>query len=304
MNSPTRDSAFKKVKIEDNITTFPKDSPPIEIIKKYIEQYIEKGSINECIINLCIISLGMGLLEIPQKAEYLGLFIIPIIIIIYGVINYWTFMVLTDAARKYKVNKYEYLIAAMFNPYFTKFFVIMMFLGLLGSIIFFQVMLYKFFGGIYNEIFSYGFVNMDIFSRGSFWTERETRLIVCYSTAIFILVPLCLFKTFSQLRFITAFGVFAVFLVIFIVVIQFPGFYYYNIFERRMRINYLDYSQGFAHDLKFISSIYTIIYAYECHAGIFPVISSLSDPTKERVNYVLKTSSIINTVSYIIITFI
>ena len=302
MNSPTRDSAFKKVKIEDNITTFPKDSPPIEIIKKYIEQYIEKGSINECIINLCIISLGMGLLEIPQKAEYLGLFIIPIIIIIYGVINYWTFIVLTDAARKYKVNKYEDLIAAMFNPYFTKFFVIMMFLGLLGSIIFFQVMLYKFFGGIYNEIFSYGFVNMDIFSRGSFWTERETRLIVCYSTAIFILVPLCLFKTFSQLRFITAFGVFAVFLVIFIVVIQFPGFYYYNIFERRMRINYLDYSQGFAHDLKFISSFYTIIYAYECHAGIFPVISSLSDPTKERVNYVLKTSSIINTVSYIIIT--
>ena len=264
MNSPTRDIAFKKVKIEDNITTFPKDSPPIEIIKRYLEIYIEKGSINECIINLCIISLGMGLLELPQKAEYLGLFITPILIAIYGVINYWTFMVLTDAARKYKVNKYEDLIAAMFNPFFTKFFIIVMFLGLLGSIIFFQVMLYKFFGGIYNEIFSYGFVNMDIFSKGSFWSERETRLIVCYSTAIFILIPLCLFKSFSQLRFITAFGVFAVFLVIFIVVIQFPGFYYNNIFERRMRINYLDFSQGFAHDLKFIAAISTIIYAYEC----------------------------------------
>ena len=62
MNSPTRDIAFRKVKIEDNITTFPKDSPPIEIIKRYLEIYIEKGSINECIINLSIISLGMGLL--------------------------------------------------------------------------------------------------------------------------------------------------------------------------------------------------------------------------------------------------
>ena len=48
----------------------------------------------------------------------------------------------------------------------------------------------------------------------------------------------------------------------------------------------------------------TILYAYECHAGIFPVISSLSEPTKERVNSVLKTSSIINTVSYIIITLV
>ena len=44
----------------------------------------------------------------------------------------------------------------------------------LGVIILFQVILYKFIGGIINEVFGYGFVNMEIFVglweiSGNFW---------------------------------------------------------------------------------------------------------------------------------------
>ena len=67
-------------------------------------------------------------------------------------------------------------------------------------------------------------------------------------------------------------------------------------------INFIDFRPGFGPDLKFITSISTIIYAYECHAGIFPVISSLSNPTEERVNSVFKRATIINAISYVIIT--
>ena len=298
MNSPTRDTTFRQVEIEDNIATYPKDSSPFNFLKKYIE----KGSINECVINLCIISVGVGLLALPQKVQYVTLLFTPILIIVFAMVNYWTFTVLGDAARKYKVNKYEDIIAAMFNPCFSKFFIFAMCFGLFGVIILFQVILYKFIGGIINEVFSYGFVNMEIFSRGSFWSERHTRLIVCYSLAIFVFVPLGLIKTFSQMRYVTAFGIFSVFLIIFIVVIQCPGFYYHNVIDRRMEINFLDFRPGFGPDLKFITSISTIIYAYECHAGIFPVISGLSNPTQERVNTVFKRASIINGVSYVIIT--
>ena len=70
-----------------------------------------------------------------------------------------------------------------------------------------------------------------------------------------------------------------------------------------MTFNYLDFRPGFGPDLKFITSISTIISAFGCHNGIFPAISSLSNPTKERVDTVLKRVSIINTVSYLIIIF-
>ena len=110
-------------------------------------------------------------------------------------------------------------------------------------------------------------------------------------------------KTFSQMRYVTTFGIFSIFLVIFIVVIQCPGFYYHNVIERRMGVNILDFRPGFGPDLKFITSISTIIYAYECHAGIFPVISGLTNPTENRVNTVFKRATIVNAISYIIITF-
>ena len=298
MISPSRNSTFRQVQIEDNLILPPNYSGIVDYLKKHIE----KGSINECVINLCIISVGVGLLALPQKVQYVTLVFTPILIIICAIINYWTFTVLGNAARKYKVNKYEDIIAAMFNPCFSKFFIFVMCFGLLGVIILFQVILYKFIGGIINEVFSYGFVNMEIFSKGSFWSESHTRLIVCYSLAIFVFVPLCMIKTFSQMRYVTAFGIFSVFLIIFIVVIQCPSFFYHNVITNRQTINFLDFRPGFDHDLKFITSISTIIYAYECHAGIFPVMSSLSNPTEERVNSVFKRATVINAISYVIIT--
>lgn len=298
MISPPRDPTFRQVQIEDTLTNSPKDNSALSFFNKYIE----KGSINECVINLCIISVGVGLLALPQKVQYVTLVFTPILIVICAVINYWTFTVLGDAARKYKVNKYEDIISAMFNPYFSYFFIFVMCFGLFGVIILFQVILYKFIGGIINEIFAYGFVNMEIFSVGSFWGEIQTRLLVCYGLAVFVFFPLGMIKTFSQMRYVTTFGIFSVFLIIFIVVIQCPSFYYHNVVERRMSINFIDFGPGFGPDLKFITSISTIIYAYECHAGIFPVISSLTNPTEERVNKVFKRATIINVVSYIIIT--
>ena len=303
MNSISSDNTFRRVAIEETVVT----PPPVQkdfSLKEFIQKHIEKGSINECVINLCIISFGVGLLALPQKVQYVSLTFAPILIIICAVINYWTFTVLGEAARKLKVNKYEDIVAALFNPCFSYFFIFVMCFGLFGVIILFQVILYKFIGGIINEVFAYGFVNMEIFSLGSFWSERHVRLLVCYGLALFVFVPLGMIKTISQMRYVTAFGIFSIFLVIFIVVIQCPWFFYHNCIEKitGMKVNILNLREGFRSDLKFITSISTIIYAYECHAAIFPVINSLTNPTEERVNTVFRRATTINAISYIIIT--
>ena len=266
------------------------------------QKYIEKGSITECVINLCIISFGIGLLALPQKVNFVTLIMTPILIIICGIVNYWTFTVLGDASRKLKIMKYEDIVSALFNPCFSYFFIFVMGLGLLGVIILFQVILYKFLGGIINEIFSYGYSNMEVFASESFWGEKKNRLLVCYGITICVLLPLSLIKTISQMRYASSFGVFSVFLIIIIVVIQCPSFYYHNIIEGKQEINVINFSKGFGPDLKFIQSILTIIYAYECHAGIFPVISSLSNPTRPRVQKVFRNATSVNVIAYIIIT--
>ena len=175
-------------------------------------------------------------------------------------------------------------------------------IGLFVLIILFQVILYKFLGGIINEIFGYGYTNMEVFASESFWGEKNNRLLVGYLITLFVLFPLCLIKTFSQMRYASSFGVFSVFLIIIIVVIQCPSFYYHNVVEGQQNLNVIDIGKGFGPDLKFIQSISTIIYAYECHAGIFPVISSLSNPTRTRMQKVFKNATSANVIAYIIIT--
>ena len=302
MNAISNDNTFRQVTIEE-IVTHPAIRKDFSF-KQFIQKYIEKGSINECVINLCIMSFGVGLLALPQKVQYVSLTFAPILIIICAVINYWTFTVLGEAARKLKVNKYEDIVAVLFNPCFSYFFIFVICFGLFGVIILFQVILYKFIGGIINEIFNYGYANMEIFSLDSFWRERYIRLLVCYGLALFVFVPLGMIKTISQMRYVTAFGIFSIFLIIFIVVIQCPWFFYHNCIEKikRMNVNVLNLRDGFGYDLKFITSISTIIYAYECHAAIFPVISSLKNPTEERINIVFKRATTINAISYIVIT--
>lgn len=289
----SQEQTFQKVQILESMK---------EKEENFCQKYIEKGSVTECVINLCIISFGIGLLALPQKVNYVTLIMTPILIVICGIINYWTFTVLGDASRKLKIYKYEDIVSALFNPCLYYFFIFVMGLGLFGVIVLFQVILYKFLGGIINELFSYGFNNMEVFATESFWGETKMRLLICYSIALFVLFPLCLIKTISKMRYASTFGVFSVFLIIIIVVIQCPSFYYHNIVEGKQEINLLDFEKGFGPDLKFIQSISTIIYAYECHAGIFPVISSLTNPTKSRMQKVFKNATSANVIAYIIIT--
>ena len=175
------------------------------------------------------------------------------------------------------MNKYEDIIAAMFNPCFSKFFIFVMCFGLLGVIILFQVILYEFIGGIVNEVFSYGFANMEIFSKGSFCSEKQTRLIVCYSLTIFD-------SNFFSNEICDSFWYFFSISYYLCNSCSVPKFFYHNVIKGMQAINFIDFRPGFGPDLKFITSISTIIYAYECQAGIFSVISGLSNPTEKKVN--------------------
>ena len=302
-NQHLESKPYKQVEIIDNnsVSEESSEDPEPKIYCYYIQETLKQGSLLEGIFNLSIFTLGIGLLALPQKVKYMSLFMTPMIIISGAVINYWTLIVLSDASRKFKLTKYEDTISLLINQKFSYFFSFVMCINQIGTIIAFQTIIYKFLGAIINQILSYGYENMENFANKSFWGEPKVRMIVCFTICYAILFPLCLTKTLSKMRFASTFGVLCQMLMTFIILVQFPSFYYHNIHQRKQNINFSDIKLGFGKNMELFQSITTIIYAFECHSGLFPVLSNLQRPSRNRVQKVFKNAILIDVISCMII---
>lgn len=261
------------------------------------------GSMRGCIFNLCILSLGTGSLALPQKIGYMSLVASPIVIFVAGAINYWTLTILGDVARKHKLRKYEDAVSLLFSKNLSHFLGVVMVLNQAGMIILYQVIMYKLLGGVINEVFSLGYTNVEEFVADSFWSQKKIKFLVCYIITIAILFPLCRLETISKMRYASTFGILSLFLLIFIVLVECPFFYQHNVVKGKQKINIMDVSPGFKKDLQFFQSISTIIYAFACHVGVFPVLNSLRNPTRKRVQKVFRRATLLDIICYLIIGF-
>ena len=261
------------------------------------------GSMRGCIFNLCILSLGTGSLALPQKIGYMSLLASPIVIFVSGAINYWTLTILGDAGRKYKLRKYEDVVSRLFSQRLSSFLGVVMVLNQSGMIILYQVIMYKLLGGVINEFCSLGYSNVEEFVAESFWSKKNVKFLVCYFITITVLFPLCRLKTISHMRYASTFGILSLFLLIFIVLVECPFFYNHNIIKGGQKINFMDVRPGFGKDMQFLQSISTIIYAFACHVGVFPVLNSLHNPTRKRVQKVFRRATLLDIVCYLIIGF-
>ena len=307
-----------KIKLEDfpinkdfnnEITSLKKNSSSDEEIEEIDNRTcfqktcgkMNPGSMRGCIFNLCILSLGCGSLALPQKMGYMSLVAAPFVIFVAGAINYWTLTILGDVGRKYKLRKYEDVVSKLFSQKLRTFLAIVMILNQCGMIILYQVIMYKLIGGVINELFSLGYSNIEEFVSESFWSKQNIKFFVCYSITIVILFPLCTLKTISHMRYYSTFGILSLFLLIFIVLVEMPYFYKHNIVKEGQKINYMDLKPGFGRDMQFLRAISTIIYAFACHVGVYPVLNSLYNPTRKRVQQVFWRATILDIVCYFII---
>jgi amino acid permease len=97
------------------------------------------------------------------------------------------------------------------------------------------------------------------------------------------------------------FGIFSLFFLIFVVVIECPFYIKYNFIDNKTELNLVDVISGFKGDMKILQSISTLFYAFACHVGVFPVLNSLNSPTPQRINLLFKKSIILDISCYIII---
>lgn len=158
-------------------------------------------------------------------------------------------------------------------------------------------------GAIINDLGGYGYKSMNEFLEQSFWKNYIYKFSVMYSVLHVILLPLCLLKDMSKLRFSSIFGVFSLFFVMIIVIIQFPS-YYSNYLETKkegQELNIFDISKGFGPDLLFFKGTATIFYSFNCHIAAFPILKGLKDGVNRRIQKVFRRSLILDALVYLVI---
>ena len=259
------------------------------------------GSLRGSIFNLCILSLGTGLLAIPQKIGYMSIVFSPIIIILSGLANYWSLNILVNMSIKLKLKNYESIVKQLLGKKLSLFLGIIMSINQSGIIILYQVILYKLLGGVINEIGNFGFISVDDFVSNSFWNKLWIKFVVCYGIMIIFLLPLCLLHNASKMRYASTFGIISLFLLIIIVVAECPFYIIDHINNDKFELNYFDILSGLKGDMKLLQSIVTVFYAFSCHVGAFPVLQTLHNPIERRQKKVIRRAIYIDIISYLII---
>ena len=259
------------------------------------------GSLRGSIFNLCILSLGTGLLAIPQKIGYMSIVFSPIIIILSGLANYWSLNILVNMSIILKLKNYESIVKQLLGKKLSLFLGIIMSINQSGIIILYQVILYKLLGGVINEIGNFGFISVDDFVSNSFWNKLWIKFVVCYGIMILFLLPLCLLHNASKMRYASTFGIISLFLLIIIVVAECPFYIIDHINNDKFELNYFDILSGLKGDMKLLQSIVTVFYAFSCHVGAFPVLQTLHNPIERRQKKVIRRAIYIDIISYLII---
>ena len=202
-------------------------------------------------------------------------------------------------SSKYHITKYDELVKKLLGKTLSLLLDITMILNQSGMIILYQVILYKLTGGIVNEIGRYGFNNIEDFSENSFWKNYSYKFSVCYGISFIILLPLCLQKDINKMRYSSTFGIYSLFLLVLIIIIECP--FFIAEYEDSVKLNFYNILKGFDSEMNFLKSISTLFYAFSCHVGAFPVIESLKNPTKKRVNKVFKRAIYLDIICYLLI---
>ena len=161
-------------------------------------------------------------------------------------------------SSKYHITKYDELVKKLLGKSLSLFLDITMILN--------QVILYKLTGGIVNEIGRYGFNNIEDFSENSFWKNYSYKFSVCYGISFIILLPLCLQKDINKMRYSSTFGIYSLFLLALIIIIECP--FFIAEYEDSVKLNFYNILKGFDKDMNFLKSLSTLFYAFSCHVGL------------------------------------
>ena len=296
-----------RIEIEKNENkNVPLNKENISYFKKILSHFKEGTMVNS-VFNMSIISLGTGVLAIPIKVQYMSLVFTPIYVILAGIANLVSLLMISAVVDKTGILDFFQATYEILGKVYARILNVVIIIYSYGLVILFQVIIYKLLGGVVNDIGDYGYESLNDFIEKSFWKKYSYKFIICYGINLLLILPFCLKKNMSEMKLLTYIGVISLVFVVLIIICQSPFYikhYYDEIYKKDDKNTYLniyDLSKGWDKELNLIRPFITLFFAYASQIAVFPIINTVKDRTKKKVDKIFYLSSIIDGSIYIII---
>ena len=219
------------------------------------------------------------------------------------VIVWWSLLLLSKACEKQKIFNYSKLIELLYGKFFSIIYDTIVILYSFGVLILFNIIIYSTLGeAIYGIYYYKNYKTLEEFKNNSFWNEWYIQILLPYAASIIIVYPMCLIKDVSKLRIISLIGVLNIIFLILIVIYQAKD--YITKDNLKNNVNYIDFREGLKGNFDTLNFISTIFYASCFHIGCVPVLNTLKNNVRRRINKSIRRTIIIDILLYISIAVI
>jgi len=272
---------------------------------------METGSLRASIFSVCSLTLGAGSLSLPQVISKMSL-VTGLIMLILGAISaYWSLTILILASVKMKEYDYTKLIKAVLGRGASTVFDLTILIFILGVIISYEVtskievfkLVYKLLGSFMYDVYYQGsdYIDLDDFIK-KVWSQYYMSFPILYGVNAIIVIPICLIKELSKMKNVSLAGLMCLIYVILVIVIQSPFFIIENVkndIYSKPEINWSNVGSSFT-TLWFFKGTAVFFLGYTCHQGVFTIYSTLKNNVIRRTNKVLRRSTILIFIIYIL----
>jgi amino acid permease len=250
---------------------------------------MKEGSILGGVFALSSLALGTGAFSLPIRCTQLGLVWYIIFIFASSAAAYWTLTGLIRSSRRVNGVDYSPTVRMIVGDCAAVLIDVIIVVYLFGVFVQYMVIIYSLIGRTYFELFvdTKSYENFEQFEDKK-WDDPILKYPIMFGTTILIM-PVCLLKDISKMRFASMFGICALIYSILVVVIESPWFlkHYIDNYKKddpNTHANWFDISKGFTKELNFFTGVATCFFTFTCHPGAFPVFKTLKNNNEKRIN--------------------
>ena len=278
----------------------------IQLKKTIWERYfspMKEGSLRGSVFAISAVAIGTGCFSLPIRCAHIGL-IFGVCILLFGAFcAYWSLTSMIHAARKSKEKDYSRIVKESLGKVPATILDSIMVIYIFGVLISYQVVIYSLIGRVFYELFqSNKYKDFEEYEK-KIWNTNSYKFPVMFGVSL-ILLPLCLLKDLSKMRFTSMIGIMALSYAILVIIIESPFFFIHylnNVYKKddsSTHANFYNIKPAFKNDLYVFQCFATVFYCFTCHIGAFPVYKTLKNNTVRRINKVFRNSIILDLVIY------
>lgn len=272
------------------------------------EETSKPNSISGAIFAMTALSIGTGCLTFTKKVIVFGFSWFGVTLILGGIATYWTLSGLIRAARKKGDSEYSSIVKKELGTFPAMLVDIMTCLYSWGLIITYEIIMNTLVGRVIYVLFKNNDATYPNFSNyeDKIWDKLKIKVLVLGSINL-LLIPLCMLKDISKMKFFSLFGIIALFYTILVLVIE--SYFYWNHYLDNVYItddisthaNWYDITKAFNGNLDFFTGFATIVFSFSCHQGALPVYRSLNPNDDKVMSKVFRRSIILDLIIYFMI---